>query len=133
MIAEVYFRKMPNGVPFSNCYCTEVEKIENYQLAIADNDNVWICHHRLEEFYTRKELIQLGKYYDVPANELIFVKNEYEHRKLRHKGIQGRNHTNKRSKRGQKFCSKYGYSGKLCAKDMGPELWQLYLKKENYL
>lgn len=133
MITEFYFRKRLDGKPTSICYCSEVEKIENYELAKNDKENIWICHHKLEEFYTRKELIQINRYYDVPADELIFVKNEFEHRKLPHKGIKNRGHYYKRSERGQKFCEKYNYNGKLSAEAMGKVLWRLYLKKENYL
>ena len=28
--------------------CITPELIENYDLAIADTNNMWICHHRLE-------------------------------------------------------------------------------------
>lgn len=133
MICENYFKKKLDGQPMSICYCTKPENIENYDLAINDKDNIWICHHRLEEFYTRKELIKIGKYYNVPAEELIFVKNELEHRKLPHKGISKRNHNNKCSIRGKKFREKYNYLGKLIPKNMGPKLWTLYLNPENYM
>lgn len=32
------------------CYCMTSELIENYNLAIADKEKVWICHHRKEDF-----------------------------------------------------------------------------------
>lgn len=32
------------------CYCMTPELIENYNLAIADKEKVWICHHRKEDF-----------------------------------------------------------------------------------
>ena len=29
-------------------YCDEIENVENYDLAKADNFEDWNCHHRLE-------------------------------------------------------------------------------------
>lgn len=62
------------------------ELIENYDLAIADKEKVWICHHRKEEFYTSKELVEMGMYYNVSPEDLVFCRNEKEHRKYPHKG-----------------------------------------------
>ena len=64
-------------------YCTEPEKIENYEKALADNFKGWECHHRLETHtsdgerrdadISHKELKALGMYYNRPASELIFL------------------------------------------------------------
>ena len=64
--------------------CKNIENIENYQEAIADTENIWHCHHRLECHdssgnrrevdITRAELEALGLYYNRPAEELIFMK-----------------------------------------------------------
>lgn len=59
-------------------YCREdVSLIENYDKAVADKDVVWECHHRREitpdGLYSRFELYQNGKYFGVPASELIFL------------------------------------------------------------
>lgn len=69
-------------------YCRdEISKIENYEQAINDKENVWDCHHRLEltingEFaHTSKELDKLGMYYNRPSFELIFMRMD-EHRRL---------------------------------------------------
>ena len=62
------------------------ELIENYDLAIADKEKVWICHHRKEEFYTSKELIEMGMYYNVSPEDLVFCRNAKEHHKYPHKG-----------------------------------------------
>lgn len=70
------------------CYCMTPELIENYDLAIADKEKVWICHHRKEEFYTSKELIEMGMYYNVPPEDLVFCRSEKEHHKYPHKGIE---------------------------------------------
>ena len=82
MISKKYFN--PNNKWC--CYCMTPELIENYDLAIADKENVWICHHRKEEFYTSKELIELKMYFNVPPEDLVFCRNTKEHRKYPHKG-----------------------------------------------
>lgn len=57
----------------------DVSKIENYEQAINDKENMWICHHRLEltldgEFaHSADELDKLGMYYNRPYFELIFL------------------------------------------------------------
>ena len=55
--------------------------IENYDKAIADNTQTWVCHHRRETIYSAKELIEIGEYYNRPACELIFL-TKTEHRRL---------------------------------------------------
>lgn len=70
------------------CYCMTPELIENYNLAIADKEKVWICHHRKEEFYTSKELIELKMYFNVPPEDLVFCISEKEHHKYPHKGVE---------------------------------------------
>ena len=70
-------------------YCTEPEKIENYERAKKDNFKGWHCHHRLETHnsdgerrpvdITYKELMALNMYYHRPAEELIFLpRSEHE-------------------------------------------------------
>ena len=76
-------------------YCKNFAEIENYELAIADTENTWHAHHRLEtpnikgelrtEFLSREELITLGLYYDRPAEELILLPPK-EHGKLHRQG-----------------------------------------------
>ena len=60
----------------------EYELIENYDLAKADNFKGWCIHHRdeykvlpsgIEVWRTKAELIEDGRYYNCPANELIFM------------------------------------------------------------
>lgn len=55
----------------------EVNKIENYDLAIADTTQVWHCHHKLEiqgdKVISKNDLIKQGLYYHRPAEELIFL------------------------------------------------------------
>ena len=68
-------------------YCDEYWKIENYDLAEADNFIGWECHHRLEltinrEFaHSHESLKRLNMYYHRPYFELIFLK-EIEHNRL---------------------------------------------------
>lgn len=60
--------------------CKEYEKIENYELAKADNFEGWEVHHRLEisingeEVHTMKSLKRLNMYYNRPYFELIYLK-----------------------------------------------------------
>ena len=57
-------------------YCSEdISLIENYKEACADTTQTWICHHKREltEEKSCEELIREHKYFQVPANELIFL------------------------------------------------------------
>lgn len=58
-------------------YCKTPELIENYELAKADNFKGWVCHHRLEKDYFSYELKALGRYWNVSAEELIFLREGY--------------------------------------------------------
>ena len=70
-------------------YCkNDISLIENYDKAIADTTQVWHCHHRRETVMSRKDLIEIGEYYNRPAIELIFL-TKSEHNRL-HKS--GENH-----------------------------------------
>lgn len=59
--------------------CKEYEKIENYELAKADNFEGWEVHHRLEltingEFaHDAASLKRLNMYYSRPYFELIYL------------------------------------------------------------
>lgn len=75
--------------------CNDIENVENYDKAKADNFKGWVCHHRLETHTSdgerrlvdieAKELMALGMYYHRPASELIFL-TESEHSSLHNKG-----------------------------------------------
>ena len=64
-------------------FCDDIENVENYERAKADNFFEWDCHHRLETHtsdgdrrfvdISKKELIALDMYYHRPASELIFM------------------------------------------------------------
>lgn len=67
-------------------YCYEPEKIENYDKAVADKDNQWDCHHRLEITMNcgHRELKAVGAYYDRPAHELIMLRRDV-HMSIHHR------------------------------------------------
>lgn len=76
-------------------YCKEYTKIENYDKAIADTTQTWACHHRDEVrtlpsgmvvLRTAEELKEIGRYYDCPPNELIFL-TKSEHSRLHSSNI----------------------------------------------
>lgn len=76
-------------------YCKEdISLIENYDKAISDKEHNWDCHHRDEVKVlpsgivvkrTKQELIENGRYYHCPANELIFL-IRIEHQRLHKTG-----------------------------------------------
>ena len=98
MISEEQFRTKKNGTPYKSCYCRQPELIENYSKAIADNSEIWACHHRLETHNSDgerrlvdilgTELIALDLYYDRPPEELIFL-TQSEHMRLHRIGKPG--------------------------------------------
>lgn len=84
----------------TKCFCSgDITKIENYELAVNDESQIWHCHHRLETHFsdgalrpvkariTQKELIALDMYYHRPPEELIFM-TPAEHVSLHSKGKQ---------------------------------------------
>ena len=76
-------------------FCKDYRNIENYDKAATDNFEGWCCHHRrqtwdsngerLEADVSAAELIALGQYYNVSADELIFL-TASEHMSLHKKG-----------------------------------------------
>lgn len=69
-------------------YCGEdISLIENYEKAINDKTQTWICHHKSEIALnkSKEELIAIGEYYHRPANELIFV-TKSEHNTIHFRG-----------------------------------------------
>ena len=56
-------------------YCKDFTKIENYEVAINDQNEKWACHHRMEQVFSQAELIRAGWYYNRPASELIFIRS----------------------------------------------------------
>ena len=82
-------------------FCTDITKVESYDLAKADNFEGWHCHHRLEthkykdrsrkEWIRRDEnvpqsmLVVFGVYFNRPPEELVYLRVA-EHTSLHHKG-----------------------------------------------
>ena len=65
----------------------DISKIENYEKAIADTTQTWVCHHRTEIWWncTAQDLIDNECYYHRKACELIFLTSK-EHTSLHKKG-----------------------------------------------
>ena len=61
--------------------CKDYTLIENYEEAVNDTTQTWICHHILGEILSREQLLDHDFYYDVPACMLKFV-TKAEHRRL---------------------------------------------------
>ena len=60
-------------------YCRDdISRIENYDLAMADETQTWCCHHRNGLEHSHAELIAMDLYYGRPAEELLFL-TESEH------------------------------------------------------
>lgn len=54
--------------------CKDFHLVENYKLAKEDKTKIWYLHHKKEEFYSAEELQELGMYYNVPPEDVVFVK-----------------------------------------------------------
>ena len=68
----------------------DISLIENYDKAINDTTQLWHCHHREEVkvlpsgmtvLRSRQDLIDNDRYYNCPANELVFL-TPTEHKSL---------------------------------------------------
>ena len=74
----------------------DISLIENYDKAIVDKTQTWHCHHRRETIFSRKDLIEIGEYYNRPACELIFL-TKSEHHRLHNLGkpswMKGKHHS----------------------------------------
>lgn len=74
-------------------YCCEsISNIENFEIAMSDRHNRWVCHHRLELIKTggvidlsMQDLKDFNIYFNRPADELIFL-SASEHAKLHFTG-----------------------------------------------
>ena len=73
MINMYHFKLKKDGSPRKVTFCRYPELIENYEKAIVDKEIMWECHHRKEEFYSCKELKEMGEYYDISPEDLIFL------------------------------------------------------------
>ena len=66
-------------------YCKDYTRIENYEEAVNDPSQVWICHHILGEILSKEQLIDHDFYYDVPPCMLKFV-TKREHGQIHQNG-----------------------------------------------
>ena len=66
-------------------YCKDYTRIENYEEAVNDTTQSWICHHILGEILSKEQLIDHNFYYDVPPCMLKFV-TKNEHRQIHQNG-----------------------------------------------
>ena len=78
-------------------YCKDdISLIENYDKAVSDTTKMWHCHHRRETIFSRKDLIEIGEYYNRPACDLIFL-TPTDHRRLHNlgkpSGMNGKHHS----------------------------------------
>ena len=96
---------MANYKYYKRYYCKDIDNVENFEKASADNFKGWHCHHRLQTWtsdgerrevdISAAELKALGMYYNRPASELIFL-TESEHHSLHSKGnkyMMGKHHS----------------------------------------
>ena len=79
------------------CKANEIENIENYDKAVADNFVGWDCHHKLETHFSdgaprpkndllsREQLLAKDLLWNRPAKELLFLKHG-DHMQLHMKG-----------------------------------------------
>ena len=66
----------------AKAYCKEdISLIENYKVAKSDKTKTWHCHHRLEilKNKSKQQLILEGRYWHVPASQLIFLSPAEHH------------------------------------------------------
>ena len=66
-------------------FCKDYTKIENYEAAVKDTSQTWVCHHILGEILTREQLLNHDFYYDIPPCMLKFV-TRGEHNRLHNAG-----------------------------------------------
>ena len=79
-------------------YCKEdISKIKNYDKAIADTTQTWVCHHRTEIWWncTAQDLIDNECYYHRKACELIFL-TPAEHTRLHNQGKRATDETRRK-------------------------------------
>ena len=56
--------------------CSQLELVENFDLALQDEFKGWVLHHRLGEFITTKRLKENDLYENRPPEELKFVTHQ---------------------------------------------------------
>lgn len=64
--------------------CENISNIYGYAEAVADKTQTWDLHHCIGLAYSKQELIDMGLYYNQPAEYLMFVTRK-QHKHLHHK------------------------------------------------
>ena len=82
-------------------FCKDYTRIENYQEAVNDTTQTWVCHHILGEILSREQLLDHDFYYDVPSCMLKFV-TEREHKQIHQNGKHLSEETRKKLSEAQK-------------------------------
>lgn len=113
--------------------CEDITKIENYEKAVNDKEQHWVCHHRNEITMNlrKKALKRKGLYYNRPASELIFLTNS-EHSTLH---AQGHYHSMYKHVDGEelrRLYSSHQMKNNELAKHFGISINCLYLKLKEF-
>lgn len=68
--------------------CEDIQNIENYEAAVNDDSQMWVCHHRneIDMGLSADQLIRKHLYYERPASELIFLTNS-DHTRLHNNNL----------------------------------------------
>lgn len=96
-------------------FCKEdISLIENYEKAINDKENCWVCHHKDEVRFlpsgmtvirSAEELEENNRYFNCPANELVFLPKSY------HTAFHNKYMNKERKEKQIEHCKKIGSLG----------------------
>lgn len=69
-------------------FCKDYHLIENYEMAVNDKENMWICHHKNGILLnkSKEELDEMGLYYNRPPEEFIFL-TKHDHKSLHNSNL----------------------------------------------
>ena len=111
-------------------YCKEdIQLIENYDKAKADCSQTWICHHKDEVRFlpsgmivtrSAEELMENGRYFNCPANELVFLPRDY------HCAFHNKYMNNERKIKQVNHCKKIGHLGANVRKERHSNWFKAY-------
>ena len=120
-------------------YCKgDITKIENYDKAINDKTQTWVCHHRLEispwsgKHITPARLKELDMYFDREPEELIFL-TRGEHMLIHNQNPERNKHiseSNKGKKHSEEWNRKTGIASKKKSKEAFARATAASLTKE---
>ena len=116
----------------------DITKIENYDKAINDKTQTWVCHHRLEispwsgKHITPARLKELGMYFDREPEELIFL-TRGDHMLIHNQSPERNKHiseSNKGKKHSEEWNRKVGIASKNKSKEAFAKATAASLTKE---